>query len=364
MGYDVKKRETEDVGALARKTAGIVSAYLAKNKSALLRSLPHGFNFDRMCRTVINAISTTPTLAKCDAGSLFLSTVRGFTLGLEPNGALAEGYLVPFWNAKKGINEAQFMPSYRGLINLARRSGEIAEIYAKAVYPKDVFEVEEGTERKIVHKPDYTGNRGDQAVCYYAVFRTKSGNIDFEVMSKPEIDAIRSRSKASGSGPWVTDYDQMALKTVLKRLLKRAPMSIEFADAVKAETAAAMGEEADNSDILDIEGLEVPDDSDTPAEVQKTVNAERAEALKEKIAEKKGSVNAPDKLRSEIIAGLLHKSNAPVTMVQFVSYCRETLKIADIDDIPAWGATENRKFMESPEAYVSEIANKIADSLI
>lgn len=365
MGYDVNKRN-EDVGALAKKTAGIVSAYLTKNKSALLRSLPHGFNFDRMCRTVINAISTTPMLAKCDAGSLFLSTVRGFTLGLEPNGALAEGYLVPFWNAKKGINEAQFMPSYRGLINLARRSGEIAEIYAKAVYPEDVFEVEEGTERKIVHKPDYTGNRGDQAVCYYAVFRTKSGNIDFEVMSKPEIDAIRSRSKASGSGPWVTDYDQMALKTVLKRLLKRAPMSIEFADAVKAETAAAMGEEADNSDILDIDGLDIPDESATPAEVQKAVNAERAAALKEKIAEKKAetTADAPDKLRSEIIAELLHKSNAPVTMVQFVSYCRDTLRIADIDDIPAWGATENRKFMEGPEAYVSEIANKIADSLI
>lgn len=361
MGYDVK-RNNEDVGALAKKTAGIVSAYLTKNKPALLRSLPHGFNFDRMCRTVINAISTTPMLAKCDAGSLFLSTVRGFTLGLEPNGALAEGYLVPFWNAKKGINEAQFMPSYRGLINLARRSGEIAEIYAKAVYPKDVFEVEEGTERKIIHKPDYTGNRGDQAVCYYAVFRTKSGNIDFEVMSKPEIDAIRARSKASGSGPWVTDYDQMALKTVLKRLLKRAPMSIEFADAVKAETAAAMGEEADNSDILDIEGLEVPDENDTPAEVQKEVNADRAAALKEKIAVKKGE--AAEQLRSEVIAGLLHKSGAPVTMEQFITYCRETLKIADIDDPRAWGVNEKRQFEDNPEAFVSEIANKIADSLI
>lgn len=362
MGYDVKKRETEDVGALARKTAGIVSGYLVKNRAIIIKTLPRGFNYDRMCRTVINAISTTPMLAKCDAGSIFLSCVRGFSLGLEPNGALAEGYLVPFWNAKKQINEAQFMPSYRGLINLARRSGEITEIYAKAVYPKDVFEVEEGTERKIVHKPDYTKPRGEAAVCYYAVFKIKSGGMDFEVMTKPEIDAIRARSKAANSGPWVTDYDQMALKTVLKRLLKRAPMSVELAAAVELENAAAMGDAA--GEVLDIEGLEVPDESDTPAEVQKTVNAERAEALKEKIAEKKGSVDAPDKLRSEIIAGLLHKSNAPVTMAQFIAYCRDTLRIADIDDIPAWGATENRRFMESPEAYVSDIANKIADSLI
>lgn len=367
MGYDVKKRETEDVGALAKKTAGIVSAYLKKNREVIMKSLPEGFNFDRMCRVVVNAIYTTPELAKCSAESLFLSTVRAFSLGLEPNGTCGEGYLVPFWNSQKSCLEAQFMPGYRGLQALARRSGEIAEIYSKVVCRNDIFDVEEGTERKIIHKPDYKTDRGE-SICYYAVFRTKSGNIDFEVMSQKEIERVHASSKAGEGGPWSTWYDEMAKKTVMKRLLKRAPMSVEksesFKKAIDAENRVAMGEEADNSDILDIEGLEVPDESDTPAEVQKTVNAERAEALKEKIAEKKGSVDAPDKLRSEIIAGLLHKSNAPVTMAQFIAYCRDTLRIADIDDIPAWGATENRRFMESPEAYVSEIANKIADSLI
>lgn len=294
MAYEVSKRNTEDVGTLAKKTAGIVSAYLVKNKEVILKTLPHGFNYDRMCRTVINAICTTPILAKCDAGSIFLSTVRGFALGLEPNGALSEGYLVPYWNSKKNTYEAQFMPSYRGLVNLARRSGEITEIYAKAVCENDTFEVEEGTERKIIHKPGYTKKRG-AAVCYYAVFKTVSGGVDFEVMSRDEIDAIKSRSKSVQSGktcPWDTDYDEMAKKTVMKRLLKRAPMSIEFADAVKAETAAAMGEEADNSDILDIEGLEVPGEAESPAEVQKEINAERAAELKEKLEKKNSAATA------------------------------------------------------------------------
>jgi len=363
MGGNVEKREKEDVGALARQTAGIVSGYLAKNRAVIIKTLPRGFNYDRMCRTVINAISTTPTLAKCDAASIFLSCVRGFSLGLEPNGALAEGYLVPYWNSCKQVNEAQFMPSYRGLINLARRSGEIAEIYAKAVYPADRFEAEEGTDRRIVHKPDYTRPRGEAAVCYYAIYKTRDGGTDFEVMSKHEIDAIRARSKAANSGPWVTDYDQMALKTVLKRLLKRAPMSVELAAAVELENAAAMGDGA--GAVLDVAGLELPDGNDTPAEVRKAVNAERAETLREKIAAKKASTpDAPAPLRSEQIAGLLRKSNAPVTLEQFIAYCRDNLRIADIDDVPAWGATENRKFMESPEAYVSEVANKIADSLI
>lgn len=288
MVYEMKRNEGNS-SELAKRTASTVSAYLVKNRATILATLPHGFNFDRMCRTVINAISTTPTLAKCEPGSLFLSTVRAFALGLEPNGALAEGYLVPFWNAKKSCNEAQFMPSYRGLQNLARRSGEIAEIYSKSVHAKDTFEVEEGTERKIVHKPNYTADRGE-AVCYYAVFKTKDGGVDFEVMSKAEIDAIRARSKAAQSGPWVTDYDEMAKKTVMKRLLKRAPMSIELADAVKLENSASMGEAGETDNVLDIEGLEIPDD--TPADIQREMNADRAKELGAKIAAKKGAADS------------------------------------------------------------------------
>ena len=288
MAYEVRNRNNaEDAGALAKQTATTVNGYLVKNRDAIIKTLPEGFNFDRMCRTVINAISTTPLLAKCSPGSLFLSTVRAFSLGLEPNGALSEGYLVPFWNSKKSCNEAQFMPSYRGLQQLSRRSGEITDIYAKEVFSKDIFEVEEGTERKIIHKPNYTAERGEP-VCYYAVFHTKDGGVDFEVMSKAEIETVRAASKAANSGPWTQWYGEMAKKTVMKRLLKRAPMSIEasdkFSKALDTENRAAMGEEANNADILDIEGLEVPEEGDTPAEVQRAVNADRAKEISAKIA--------------------------------------------------------------------------------
>lgn len=293
MAYEMRKQQGGDTSALATKTAGIVSQYLTKNRDAIIASLPHGFKFDRMCRTAINAISTTPTIARCDAGSLFLSIVKAFALGLEPNGALAEGYLVPFWNSKKGINEAQFMPSYRGFIQLARRSGKIADIYAKAVYSNDVFEVEEGTERKIVHKPDYTKTRGD-AVCYYAVFHTTDGAVDFEVMSRDEIERVRSASKAKDAGPWKEWYEEMAKKTVLKRLLKRAPMSIELSDAIELENKASMGEAQADNTLLNMEGLEIPDEDATPAEVQKEINSERAAELKDKIAGAKSATPATE----------------------------------------------------------------------
>lgn len=271
---------------LAVQVATSVNAQLKKNRDVIMKTLPNGFNYDRMCRTVINAISTNAELAKCSVASIFMSTVRSFSLGIEPNGALSEGYLIPFWNSKKRNMEAQFMPSYRGLQMLARRSGEILDVYAKEVRENDMFDVEEGTERKITHKPNYTGNRGD-AVCYYAVFHTKDGGVDFEVMSKGEIDEIRRLSKSADRGPWVDHYSEMAKKTVMKRLLKRAPMSIELASTINLDNKIATGETID--DVLEIEGLEL--DAEEPEEIQKQINADRAEDVKAKIAAKKQAID-------------------------------------------------------------------------
>ena len=268
---------------LTTVTAGKVKDLLEKNRGALMKSLPQGFNYERMCRVVINAISTTPAIAECRPDTIFLSTVRAFSCGLEPNGALNEGYLVPFFNGKSGQKECQFMPSYRGLINLARRSGEISKIYAKTVHENDEFEVEEGTEQRIRHTPDYFGNRG-KAVGYYAVFTLKDGSVDFEIMGAQEIEAVRSRSKAKSSGPWQTDYDEMAKKTVLKRLLKRAPARIELGSAMEYDHRAAMGD--DQSDIIDVDMSEIEIDIETPAEIQAEINRERLQDVKAKISEK------------------------------------------------------------------------------
>lgn len=260
-----------------------VKEMLDKNRPALIRSLPAGFNVDRMSRVVINAISTTPAIAECNPGTIFLSAVRAFSCGLEPNGALNEGYLVPFFNSKTGQKECQFMPSYRGLIQLARRSGEISEIYAKTVHEGDEFEVEEGTERHIVHHPDYFGKRG-KAIGYYAVFKLKDGSQDFEVMGIDEIETIRKRSKAGNSGPWQTDYDEMAKKTVLKRLLKRAPAKIEVAAAIDSDNKAAMGESQDAIIDIDMSEFEIVDE--TPAEIASQQNASRVQDLKQKLSAK------------------------------------------------------------------------------
>lgn len=311
----VAKRNTTDTAALAKQTATQVNGMLTKNKAAIMATLPHGFNFDRMCRSLINAISTTPQLAQCSPASLFLASVRSFSLGLEPNGALKEAYLVPYWNGKKSCFEAQFQPSYIGLQTLARRSGEIAEVYAKAVKENDVFDVEEGTERKIVHKPNYTKDRG-KAVCFYAVFRTKGGNVDFEVMSIDEIEAIRSLSKAKDADAWTIHYEEMAKKTVMRRLLKRAPMSVELAAAVAIDNKASVGEFDNANDIIDIDGLDVGD-VQTSAEVQSQVNADRTAQLKEQIRQKSAPNNGEF---NQMIAGAIKNTGAPTTVEAVLNF--------------------------------------------
>lgn len=325
MAYGIQKREdAAAIAALQKKTAAMVADHIKRNRAAILATLPAGFNLDRMTRTVINAISTSPLLAKCSVPSLFLSVVRAFSVGLEPNGALSEGYLIPFWDSKKGGYEAQFMPSYRGLQNLSRRSGKIADIYAKTVCENDTFEVEEGTERRIVHKPDYTKDRG-KAVCYYAVFHLKDGGVDFEVMSRGEIEKVRASSKSADKGPWVDWAEEMAKKTVMKRLLKRAPMSIELAQAVSMENAAATGDPACN-DIIDIDGLEVP--TEGVPEVQAALNAEKTAELKKQLESKRQAATAQNQEAENpatftmMIAQEIERSHAPISPADVMEYAK------------------------------------------
>ena len=236
-----------------RTTAQIVRGKLEENRSAIMASLPRGFNFDRMCRTAINAISTTPAIAQCTPASVFLSCIRAFSVGLEPNSALAHGYLIPFKN--KDVAEAQFMPSYRGMIELARRSGQVGAIYARDVREHDAFTIHLGTANSIEHTPKMDGDRG-AAIGFYAVFHLLSGGVDFEYMTVAEIDKVRATSKAGASGPWAEWPTEMAKKTVIKRLLKRAPMSIELAGAIQMENEAATGDE--QTTIIDVTNLDIP----------------------------------------------------------------------------------------------------------
>jgi hypothetical protein len=128
----------------------------------------------------------------------------------------------------------QMIPGYRGFIKLARNSGQITELFAWPVYKDDTFDVNLA-DAIIVHKPSLTVDREPQNIVFvYAVAKYANGGgkqIDF--MTRSEVDAVRKRSKAGNDGPWVTDYAEMARKTVVRRLAKYLPLSPELRTAME-----------------------------------------------------------------------------------------------------------------------------------
>ena len=260
------------MSALTTTTANNVRDFLKENKGALEATIPKHVNADRLMRVAVQAIAGSEMLAKCSKPSLITSIIRASMLGIEPNGPLAEGYLVPYGK------ECQLIIGYRGLINLARLSGIVSKIYAHVVYLNDDFDYEYGLNPFMKHKPA-SGDRGAM-VCAYAVYHTKDGESDFEVMSKEDIMKVKAMSRGanSQSSPWNNWEPEMWKKTVIRRLSKRMPMSVEMAQVVNYDNDQAAGKKVDNTDIIDIEGVEIPTEQDHNAEIANETDPSRSPA--------------------------------------------------------------------------------------
>ena len=248
--------------AVATKTqtiAGLMSDPKIKAQMAL--ALPKHMTSERLARIALTEIRKVPKLAQCDQTSFLGAIMQCAQLGLEPGGALGHAYLIPFNNNKKNITEVQFIVGYRGMIDLARRSGQIVSISARTVHEHDNFSYEFGLHEDLKHIPA-EGERGAMTHVY-AVGKLKDGGVQFEVMSRTEIDKIRAQSKAGSGGPWVSHFDEMAKKTVIRRLFKYLPVSIEMTQAVIADESAEVGISQDNSSVITGE-FDVVEHEDTP----------------------------------------------------------------------------------------------------
>ena len=235
--------------------------YIKSMEGEIKKALPSVITPERFTRMVLSAISVNPKLASCTPASFLGAMMNAAQLGLEPNTPLGQAYLIPYGN------QVQFQIGYKGLIDLAYRSGEVELVQAHIVYENDDFECEFGLEPKLVHKPA-DKNRGEP-IKVYAMFKTKSGGYGFEVMSMDEVKKHAekfSQTAKSSSSPWKTNFEEMAKKTVLKKALKYAPLKSDFVkgvvqdETVKTEIAEDMYEVQDNT-IYDAEYAEV--DTDT-----------------------------------------------------------------------------------------------------
>lgn len=176
-------------------------------------AMPKSMTPDRLTRIVMTECRKTPALLKCAPESFYGAVLQCAALGLEPGSALGHCYLLPFGNGKdkQGRPNAQLIIGYRGMIDLARRSGQIISLQAWTVHAQDTFNYQLGLEPDIQHVPASTADRGP-VTHVYAVAKLKGGGIQFEVMSRAEIEKVRSTSKAGNSGPWASHWDEMAKK--------------------------------------------------------------------------------------------------------------------------------------------------------
>lgn len=218
----------------------------SKQFKAIQSIVPKHLTPERLIRIGMNATSRNPKLLECAPESIVGAVVNCGVLGVEPN-LLGQAYIVPFFNGSTKRMEAQFQLGYKGLIDLARRTGQLTNVYAHEVYDGDEFRYSYGLDKDLVHVP--SGEEDESKIThFYAVYKMKDGSYDFIVMSRHQIEKHRdkfTKSQKNGNvfGPWKDHFVEMAKKTVLIKLLKTAPISIE-----QQETQTIMeGLQRDNS---------------------------------------------------------------------------------------------------------------------
>ncbi|SPK73693.1 RecT protein [Cupriavidus taiwanensis] len=258
---------------------GNVRKFFESQRKAIMDVLPKHISPDRLIGIALGALRSTPKLLECKVESLLSSLVQCAQLGLEPNTPLGHAYLIPFENRRRNTVEVQIILGYKGLIDLARRSGQVISIAAHEVCERDHFVYEYGLYEKLEHRPLLTGDRG-KVIAFYAVAKLKDGGHAFEVMSKDQVDAIRDASqnyafaKDKGATVWAKHYVEMGRKTVLRRIFKYLPVSIELQTAFDLDDRASRAENQIEYGVIEGEFTflpederEQPDEGDAPAQL-------------------------------------------------------------------------------------------------
>jgi recombination protein RecT len=215
----------------------------------LWRSLPAHIKPAVFERNLINALMQNVDLLSFPPPLVYREVSKAAGLGLLLDPQLGEAYIVIAWNGRTQRKEPQLRVGYKGMCKLARQAGDVTGLYAHEVCERDRIECHLGTDKRLIHDPNIFGDRGP-VVGYYAVIKFADSSFDFEPMTRKQTQAIRDRSDAwrsfkdgrIKSTPWATDEDEMAKKTVLRRLLKRQPQSPELAEAIRIEDEAEFPE--------------------------------------------------------------------------------------------------------------------------
>jgi recombination protein RecT len=201
----------------------VVRAEMQRMAPEIARALPPHISPERFQRVVLTAIQSNPDLLEADRRSLWASCVKAAQDGLMPDGR--EGALITFYDRRLGRLLAQWMPMVAGILKKVRNSGELASITANVVYEGEHFRVVLGDEERIEHERDLDAVGRRDPIAVYAIATLRNGERVREVMTWQQVEDVRAISRAPEKGPWGQWTEEMARKTVIRRLAKRLPMS-------------------------------------------------------------------------------------------------------------------------------------------
>jgi len=279
------------MGTLVVQDRDTLKDLVTRAKGSLADMLPKHLTVDRVMKMALVAASRQPKLFECTKESFLQAIMKSSELGLDFTGTLGSGYLVPYFNSRLKAYECQFILGYKGMIELAMRSGKVKKINSQVVFINDKFKYVEGLNPILEHEPQIDGDRGAFR-CVYAVVHIEGTEPQIEVMTKDQIEGIKARSKAS-SGPWVTDYNQMARKTVIRRVFNYIPSSVEL------QRGTEIDQEFDDNINLNPEPLpDDKEDTDTRTKTERLADeldeAERSKGVNKAIDKAKKTTKTED----------------------------------------------------------------------
>lgn len=273
----------QDREALKKSNLETLRGMFKTMEKQLAAALPRFITPERMIRVASTTVQRVPKLLECHPVTIIGAVMQAAQLGLEPDNITGQAYLVPFWNSKLRRMECSLIPGYRGLMNLARRSKQIAAFDARVVKQGDLFDFEFGSRQFLKHKPALGMANKDgkfvlevkeepptvaaYMIAFYAGARTSDSiaPFQFHVMMRPDLEKgkqfTKSRDKQGDiTGPWLEHPDAMFTKTVIRRGAKLLPFSIELDTAVGLEERAIAGR-TQNLGVLGSEVLGVDFDA-------------------------------------------------------------------------------------------------------
>ena len=219
--------------------------------------IPSHLNPEKLARLALRTIRANPKLAQCTPASLVASIMEAAAFGLEID-QRGLAYLVPFWDKTIGKFVCTLMIGYKGLMEMAYKSGRVRQVYAEIVCQNDKFEYEMGLNPTLRHVPAL-GNRG-QMVGVYAVAKLIDADPAFVVLATSDVDKVKAASKTKDrpDSIWNLWPEEMAKKTAIRRLCKFLPLSADMQQAIAVDEAGERGEPQVFSTEVEVGEVEQP----------------------------------------------------------------------------------------------------------